>query len=69
MGVDIFKNAIGDMNKLGVYEPLRIKEQAIYSASEAAEVILRIDDMISSRSKPSGGAPGMGGGMPGGERN
>ncbi len=65
-GVDIFKNSIGDMNKLGVYEPLRIKEQAIYSASEAAEIILRIDDMISSRSKPSGGAPGAGG-MPGGE--
>ncbi len=63
-GVDIFKNAIGDMNRLGVYEPLRIKEQAIYSASEAAEIILRIDDMISSRSKPSGGAGA--GGMPGG---
>ncbi|MGC8537773.1 MAG: thermosome subunit beta [Candidatus Micrarchaeia archaeon] len=63
-GVDIFKNAIGDMNKLGVYEPLRIKEQAIYSASEAAEIILRIDDMISSKSKPSGGAGA--GGMPGG---
>ncbi len=64
-GVDIFKNAIGDMNRLGVYEPLRIKEQAIYSASEAAEIILRIDDMISSKGKgPSGGAPG---GMPGGE--
>jgi thermosome len=65
-GVDIFKNSVGDMNRLGVYEPLRIKEQAIYSASEAAEIILRIDDMISSRSKgPGGGAPG--GGMPGGE--
>ncbi len=63
-GVDIFRNAIGDMNKLGVYEPLRIKEQAIYSASEAAEIILRIDDMISSKSKPSGGAGA--GGMPGG---
>ncbi len=64
-GVDIFRNAIGDMNKLGVYEPLRIKEQAIYSASEAAEIILRIDDMISSKGKgPAGGAPG---GMPGGE--
>ncbi len=66
-GVDIFKNSIGDMNKLGIYEPLRIKEQAIYSASEAAEIILRIDDMISSKGKgPAGGGHGAGG-MPGGE--
>jgi thermosome len=68
-GVDIFRNTIGDMNKLGVYEPMSVKHQAITSASEAAEIILRIDDMISSRSRaPSGGGPGgMGGGMPGGE--
>ena len=65
-GVDIFKNAVGDMNKNGVYEPLKVKKQAIDSASEAAEIILRIDDIISSRGKPKGGpggAGGMGGGM------
>ena len=62
-GVDIFRNSIGDMMKNGVYEPLKVKLQAISSASEAAEIILRIDDMISSRSKgPMGGG---GGGMPG----
>jgi chaperonin GroEL (HSP60 family) len=67
-GVDIFRNTIGDMNRLGVYEPMSVKRQAITSASEAAEIILRIDDMISSRSRaPSGGPGGMGGGMPGGE--
>jgi chaperonin GroEL (HSP60 family) len=51
------------MSKLGVFEPLKIKRQAIDSASEAAEIILRIDDMISSRGKSRGGPggpPGMG---------
>ncbi len=57
-GVDIFKNTVGDMEILGVLEPTKMKIQLIYSASEAAEMILRIDDIISSRSK---GAPG---GMP-----
>lgn len=67
-GVDIFKNTISDMNRLGVYEPLKVKQQAITSASEAAEIILRIDDVISSRSKGPAGGPGGGmGGMPGGE--
>jgi len=66
-GVDIFKNAVGDMERQGVFEPARMKWQAINSASEAAEMILRIDDVISSRSKsPPGGPGGMGGG-PGGE--
>ncbi len=62
-GVDIFKNSVGDVARQGIFEPLRIKSQAIDSASEAAEIILRIDDMISSRSRPKGGP---GGGMPGG---
>ena len=66
-GVDIFRNTIGDMNRLGVYEPMSMKQQAITSASEAAEIILRIDDMISSRSKSPAGGPGGPGGMPGGE--
>ena len=66
-GVDIMKNAIGDMSKQGVLEPLMVKQQAIYSASEAAEIILRIDDIISSKGRaPPGGPGGMGGhgGMP-----
>ncbi|MGC8623100.1 MAG: thermosome subunit beta [Candidatus Micrarchaeia archaeon] len=60
-GVNIYEGAIADMNKLGVIEPLKVKEQAIASASEAAEIILRIDDMISSKSRPpAGGEGGMG---------
>jgi thermosome len=65
-GVDIFSSTVGDMAKRGIFEPLKVKTQAISSASEAAEIILRIDDMISARSRPGGGAGGMPGGMPGG---
>ncbi|MGC8662241.1 MAG: thermosome subunit beta [Candidatus Micrarchaeia archaeon] len=61
-GIDVYKNIIGDMEKLGVIEPLKVKEQAITSASEASEIILRIDDMISSKSKPSAPSPGGEGG-------
>ncbi|MEM1798407.1 MAG: TCP-1/cpn60 chaperonin family protein, partial [Candidatus Jordarchaeales archaeon] len=38
-----------DMLKLGVLEPLRVKKHAIKSASEAASMILRIDDVIASK--------------------
>ncbi len=67
-GVDVIRNTINDMNKLGIFEPLKVKEQIIESASEAAEIIMRIDDIISSRGKaPRGGpgGPGMEGGMGG----
>ncbi|MEM3227831.1 MAG: thermosome subunit beta [Candidatus Micrarchaeaceae archaeon] len=65
MGVDIINNRIGDMSKQGIYEPKKVKEEELITASEAAEMILRIDDMISSKSKaPStpgpSGAPGGG---------
>ncbi len=64
-GVDIYHDTISDMEKAGVIEPLKVKQQAISSASEAAEIILRIDDMISSKSRGGGGPPGGPGGMPG----
>ncbi len=47
-GLDVFTGNIRDMMALGVIEPLKIKIQAIKSASEVAEMILRIDDMISA---------------------
>ena len=56
-GLDVFLGKAVDMMKEGVVEPLRIKTQAIKSASEAAEMILRIDDVISA--KNLGGAGGM----------
>ena len=64
-GLDVFSGKVQDMRKLGVIEPLKIKLQAIKSASEATEMILRIDDMISSGKSERGGPPGMPpGGMP-----
>ena len=45
-GLNMFKGVIGDMEKLGVTECLRVKEQALISASEATEMILRVDEVI-----------------------
>jgi len=61
-GLDVFEGKPVDMLKAGVIEPLRVKTQAITSAAEAAVMILRIDDVISS----SKGAPQQGGMPPGG---
>jgi thermosome len=69
-GVDVFEGKIKDMKDLEVYEPLAVKKQTIKSASEAATMILRIDDVIASGKMktprmPPGGMPGGGyGGMP-----
>ena len=62
-GINVFSGKVVDMWEIGVIEPLKIKTQAIKSAAEAAEMILRIDDVISA-SKLGGGASQMGGGMP-----
>jgi thermosome len=51
MGVDVYEGKTADMKKLGVVEPLRTKLQAIKSASEAAIMILRIDDVIAAAKK------------------
>ncbi|MEM0074299.1 MAG: thermosome subunit beta [Candidatus Micrarchaeaceae archaeon] len=65
-GIDVFKGVLGDMDKLGVIEPTKIKMQAIASATEASVQILRIDDMISSKSSQPAGGAGAPGGVPGG---
>jgi len=65
-GLDMDSGKPVDMLKLGVVEPLRVKTQAINSAAEAAVMILRIDDVIASKSGGPGGMPGGAGGMPGG---
>jgi len=61
MGVDVFKGKIVNSYENGVVEPLKVKEQAMKSATEVASMILRIDDVIAS-TKPKEGAPP--GGMP-----
>lgn len=70
-GLDVYTGEIIDMEKAGVLEPLRVKTQAISSATEAANMILRIDDVIAASKSAGGGMPpgamgGMGGMPPGG---
>lgn len=64
-GVNVFSGKVEDMLKQSVVEPLKIKTQAISSAAESAEMILRIDDVISaSKLSGGGGMPPGAGGMP-----
>ena len=61
-GVDVFEGKIKDMRDLEVYEPLAVKKQTIKSATEAATMILRVDDVIASGKMkappmPPGGRP------------
>jgi len=62
-GVDVFSGKIVDAWTKGVVEPLKIKTQAISSASEVAQMILRIDDVIAGNRRED--MPGMGGMPPG----
>ena len=59
MGINAKEGKIGNMFSLDIVEPLVVKEQIIKSATEAACMILRIDDVIAVS-----GGPGAGGGMP-----
>jgi thermosome len=72
-GVDVNTGKAGDMEKIGVFEPIVVKKQIIKSCTEAATLILKIDDVIASGKMktppmPPGGGGGMGGmggmGMP-----
>ncbi|MEM2248071.1 MAG: thermosome subunit beta [Candidatus Bathyarchaeia archaeon] len=47
-GVDVFGGKVRDMRELDVYEPLAVKRQVIKSATEAATMILKIDDVIAA---------------------
>ncbi len=66
-GVDVINGKIMDAWEAGVLEPLKIKTQAVKSASEVTELILRIDDVIASAGSKDGGGMPPGGmeGMPG----
>lgn len=68
-GLDVYTGKVNDMVKEGVVEPLKVKTQAIDSASEVAVMILRIDDVIAASGAGKGAPempPDMGGmgGMP-----
>jgi len=64
-GIEVREGKVQDMSKIGVYEPLTVKKQIIKSASEAASMIIKIDDIIAAgKMKAPPGPPG--GGPPGG---
>jgi len=66
-GVDVFEGKVSDMEKLEVYEPLAVKKQVIKSATEAATMILKIDDVIAAgKAKMPKTPPGGPGGYSGG---
>ncbi|MDA1168633.1 MAG: thermosome subunit, partial [archaeon] len=48
-GINVYEGGVANMKDANVLEPLRVVEQAIQSATETAIMILRIDDVISSK--------------------
>jgi thermosome len=69
-GIEVHDGKVKDMKKVSVYEPLAVKKQIIKSATEAASMILKIDDIIAAGKMkappmPPGGGPPGGPGMPG----
>jgi T-complex protein 1 subunit beta len=45
-GLNLFTGKVDSMKDQGITECLRVKEQALISATEAAEMILRVDDIV-----------------------
>jgi T-complex protein 1 subunit beta len=54
-GLDMTTGTIGDMDALGIREAFKSKKQVLFSAAEAAEMILRVDDIIKSAPRQRGG--------------
>ena len=69
-GVDALNGKVADMYAKSVWEPLAVKLQILRAATEAANMILRIDDVIAASKTrappmpPGGGGMGGMGGMP-----
>jgi len=64
-GIEVLSGKVKDMSKMNIFEPLSVKKQIIKSATEAATMILKIDDVIASQKTRAPPMP-PGGGMPGG---
>ncbi len=62
-GINVYEGGVVDMKQANVVEPMRVVEQAIQSATETAIMILRIDDVISSKGVSMDGGMGDMGGM------
>ena len=60
-GINAKEGKVSDMLSQNIVEPVVVKEQIIKSATEAASMILRIDDVIAISGRPGGGGmPPMG---------
>ena len=66
-GIEVLEGKVQDMLKIGVIEPITVKRQIIKSVTEAASMILKIDDVIASGKMKAPPAPpgGPGGQYPG----
>jgi len=62
-GINVYEGGVVDMKSANIVEPMRVVEQAIQSATETAIMILRIDDVISSKGVSMGDDMGGMGGM------
>jgi T-complex protein 1 subunit beta len=60
MGLDMDKGEVGDMKVLKITESLKSKQQVLISAHEAAEMILRVDEIIKCAPRERKGPPGRG---------
>ncbi|CAI0435416.1 unnamed protein product [Linum tenue] len=45
-GIDVISGSVGDMSELGISEAFKVKQAVLLSATEAAEMILRVDEII-----------------------
>ncbi|GAQ90249.1 TCP-1/cpn60 chaperonin family protein [Klebsormidium nitens] len=59
-GVDVIRGTIGNMEELGIYESFKVKQAVLMSATEAAEMIMRVDEIIKCAPRKR---EGMGHGM------
>ena len=62
-GIDVMKGRVTNMKTSDIIEPLAVKNQIVSAATEAACMIIRIDDVIAT-AKSAGPPPGAEGGMP-----
>ena len=61
-GINVYTGDITDMRKESVLEPIRVGSQALSSATDAAVMILRIDDVIAAKAGEGGKGAGKGAG-------
>lgn len=59
-GINVIEGKVADVSKQNIFEPLAVKEQVMNSATEAASLILRIDDVIAASKPKSEGHAGRG---------